>query len=98
MRITYAKNTLRASVRYVCTCGHKMTRTNSSFWTRNPFNRDPKEVCDAECEIKMLTQIRNCPKCGKAVSPKLDNYQQKCLTRSQDVVSNFIKEKEHGKE
>lgn len=68
--ITYAKNYVRDTVKYICKCGHKFTRINSDWFTMSPFNTKSYEECHKEYHDKNIKRIRPCPKCGANVKPK----------------------------
>lgn len=79
----YAPQTMRFYAKYVCSCGHKMTRINSDYFTRSPFNTHTNEECWNDLFISTRTQKRKCPKCGASVVPKLDAMEQMLLAKKQ---------------
>jgi predicted RNA-binding Zn-ribbon protein involved in translation (DUF1610 family) len=71
MRTNYYPHELKLSLKYVCSCGHKMTRVNSDYYTMSPFNKHTEEACMANLNYSVFTQKRKCPKCGNTIQPFL---------------------------
>ena len=67
---TYAWQYVRNTVKYICKCGHKFTRVNSSRFTMNPFNKMSYEDCVKKYKKENLERIRCCPKCQANVKPQ----------------------------
>jgi len=71
IRTTYDKHEYRNRMKYVCSCGHRMYRVNSHYYTLNPFNRHTVEACECLNRYTVYTQARDCPKCKARMVPLL---------------------------
>lgn len=70
IKTTYAKQWVKNTIKYVCKCGHKFTRLNTSWFTINPFNTKPADQCRKEYTAENKSRVRPCPKCKKDVRPQ----------------------------
>ena len=93
MRELYVRHELKLSLKYVCSCGHKMTRINSDYYslwmkvnsqpinsdyyTMSSFNHHTEEACEANLNYSVFTQKRKCPKCGNTIQPVLSKEIQR---------------------
>jgi uncharacterized protein with PIN domain len=77
MRTIYVPHELKLRLKYVCSCGHKMIRVNSDYYTLSPFNRHTEKACEANLNYSVFTQKRKCPKCGKIIQPVLSEERRK---------------------
>lgn len=74
IRYTYDEHKVRDEAKYVCPCGYKFKRVETSGWTENPYNEKwvsgdiagLNETCHAD-NLRRLAK-RACPKCGTAYS------------------------------
>lgn len=71
MRITFAKQWVKVSVKYACKCGHNFTRLNTDWFTITSFNTDTPENIREEMLKTQRERKRVCPKCKKIVRPVL---------------------------
>lgn len=69
MRITFAKNTITITVKYICKCGHKFTRKNSDWFTVNPFNTKSPQESREQIRMEQSSRKRLCPKCQNECKP-----------------------------
>lgn len=69
MRITFAKQWVRVSVKYICKCGHKFTRINTDWFTVNPFNTKAPAEIRTDMTKAQSGRKRVCPKCKAEVIP-----------------------------
>lgn len=69
MRITFAKQWVRVTVKYLCKCGHKFSRLNTDWFTINPFNTDTPQNIRNKMAKDQAERKRICPKCKKEVKP-----------------------------
>lgn len=76
VKTTYEPHELKMNMKYICSCGYKMTRVNSDYYTMSPFNPHTEEACEANLKYSVFTQVRTCPKCGTSISPVLNDEQK----------------------
>lgn len=69
MRVTFDKQWVKAAVKYFCICGHRFTRTNTDYFTINPFNTDTPQNIRKKMLKEQQERTRVCPKCKKSVKP-----------------------------
>ena len=70
-RTTYKPFTIRKKGFYKCTCGKRFSRTESDFFTMNPFNKkslSENQICCWE-NVKNRLQEKECPECKTKCIP-----------------------------
>lgn len=79
-RITFGEHRFKDSARYECSCGNKFKRTETDYWTENPYNdmwvAGNIEGLNKKCKTRIAERlsVQECPKCGQQVARKYSKH------------------------